>query len=428
MSQSCMNDNQENLFPVRVPKPQIINEDGIQCDDAPRHFKISEAERSCKEQRNRENGHTISSFENQHYPEPDAPQCSKGLFKRSFDSDFANGVPQALFKSVVQCVNRGSQEFSSASEAIIDTLHSSQKNYETEPVKDSEKDSDPLLKFAAAVFKRVGFEDMRSRVTDISSALQEKMQPKFNINEIIEGVVLVGRWNTETNEIDAVGTGFVVDKSNGLIVTAAHVFYDLYFGKTGKRQFGTPIIGIHSKKCKRAVFTYCADIQAIDISRADACILRLTQKFEKPMELNGKKFKRPQNAIDLTSCKKENLQNLTFTRKCELLKDFSLIAFNQSGEDIYLNPIHHVNHYVSVYKGYVTRVMNKNYTTRKTKTFLPKSEIAIHCVTYDGCSGGPCVDINNGKVIGMLSRTDRNNQEISYVVPSGELKRLIKLC
>jgi len=269
----------------------------------------------------------------------------------------------------------------------------------------------------------MSLEDIHSDFLSNISRTFQKIVPveKFKINEIIEGVVLVGCWNTSKNTIDTLGTGFVVDKTNGLIATASHIFYDLYFDKVGKRKFGTPIIGIFSKESTQKVFTYSAEIQAVNISTADACILRVTQRFKNSMELNGAIVDRPQNSNVLRSCRKEKLHNLRLTTKCELSEDISLITFDKT-----------------VYNGYVKSGVNKNRIkakkvykfqpeSNKANTFQPNCEIAIECITHDGCSGGPCVN-RNGKVIGMLSRTDRYDNRISYLVPSFELKRLLQRC
>eukprot|EP00555_Chaetoceros_dichaeta_P014847 CAMPEP_0198253622 /NCGR_PEP_ID=MMETSP1447-20131203/4020_1 /TAXON_ID=420782 /ORGANISM="Chaetoceros dichaeta, Strain CCMP1751" /LENGTH=1646 /DNA_ID=CAMNT_0043939363 /DNA_START=64 /DNA_END=5005 /DNA_ORIENTATION=- len=115
--------------------------------------------------------------------------------------------------------------------------------------------------------------------------------PGNSTEELLGAVVLVGLWDIDKERIVDVGTGFVADSSSGFILTAGHIFYDLKHGsKVGPIYKGfknaRAVIGtIHkSNEGVTAFFTYSAEIMTHDITKVDAVVLRITTKFENPIQ------------------------------------------------------------------------------------------------------------------------------------------------
>jgi len=55
----------------------------------------------------------------------------------------------------------------------------------------------------------------------------------------------------------------------------------------------------------------------------------------------------------------------------------------------------------------------------------PTAETIVICATIPGHAGGPCID-REGNLIGMLTRKKSNNEHRCYLVPSCELKTLLR--
>ena len=162
------------------------------------------------------------------------------------------------------------------------------------------------------------------------------------VSSLLGGVVLVGLWDSRHNQIRNVGSGFVVDKKQGLIVTAGHILFDMAEG----RKFGTPyfglkhakaVIGVIPEGSHTAVFRYFADIVAHDINNIDACVLRITTKMEKDVEGEGEDCaNQPEIPLvnDVDAIKAENLEQLKMTRSFELEEAVRILGFNQGGEGL----------------------------------------------------------------------------------------------
>jgi hypothetical protein len=114
-----------------------------------------------------------------------------------------------------------------------------------------------------------------------------------------------------------------------------------------------------------------------------------------------------------------------------------IVGFNQGGEDV-LEKGKHVNLSVDFAKGYICKIFkvpvraddensdsSSSSSSISTKTFSPLEEIVVDCKTISGHSGGPCVN-GEGKVIGILSRADRNDRQRCYLVPGSQLKKLVR--
>merc|ERR1712008_544028 len=157
--------------------------------------------------------------------------------------------------------------------------------------------------------------------------------------ELLESVVLVGLWYPKEERIMCVGTGFVADSSAGLIITAAHIFYDIKEGsKVAPKYKGykspSAVIGI-MKEGDTASFTYSAKIMTETITNVDAVVLRITTKFNIPLPCPSFHLK-PQLEIAMNygKFKYEKISMLKLT-KPRINEQIRIIGFIQKGEGIY---------------------------------------------------------------------------------------------
>ena len=291
------------------------------------------------------------------------------------------------------------------------------------------------------------------------------------VQDLLQAVVVVGLWDGKACKVVRVGSGFVVDKKRGLIVTAAHTLVNIWgdkkypFGENyyGLRQ-GKVVIGVIPRDADDnvAVFRYFAKIVAKDDSmdqgecHLDACVLRITTRMEKDVaDGNGEGCGvQPERLLlnNPDALKKEKLQALKITEKCELDEQVRVIGYNQGGEGL-LGPGQRLNRYVDFARGYVckkfgTAVDNNESnndgagapvadgptgvlaamttaSVARSDRFLPRKEVVVICPTIGGHSGGPCVN-QAGQVIGLLSRADPAESQRCYISPATEWKSLIK--
>lgn len=258
------------------------------------------------------------------------------------------------------------------------------------------------------------------------------------VSELLPSVVLVGLYDPQLKRIASVGSGFVVDRKMGLIVTAGHVLLSMEEGRHfGSRYFGIKnakvVIGITNGDKKNAVFRYFADIVADDIQNVDAVVLRIQTRMENDVDDDGAgcddQCERP---LDPLSIQSENLKSLKMTARCELEEAVRILGFNQGGEGI-LEQGMHLNRSFDLARGYVCKIfkstISDDSSTRSSDSscncnFSPREEIVIMCPTISGHSGGPCVN-DEGKVIGILSRADPVDRQRCYLVPAHEIKCLV---
>ena len=255
---------------------------------------------------------------------------------------------------------------------------------------------------------------------------------------LLNSVVLVGLWDSQEKRIKNVGSGFVADQSLGLVVTARHILFDLDGPKSGIPYFGLKhgkaIIGVIPDGSETAVFRYFAEIVSENVQNVDACVLRITARMEQDMIGDGEGCA-SQSELPV-SCLAE-LPELFMTSKFELEESVRIVGFNQGGEDV-LEKGKHVNLSVDFAKGYICKIFkvpvraddensdsSSSSSSISTKTFSPLEEIVVDCKTISGHSGGPCVN-GEGKVIGILSRADRNDRQRCYLVPGSQLKKLVR--
>jgi len=265
--------------------------------------------------------------------------------------------------------------------------------------------------------------------TTASTCLRNDTPGKLT-EELLESIVLVGLWDPNKQSIMCVGTGFVADSSTGLIITAAHILYDLEEGsKVGPKYKGyksaNAVIGT-MKEGDTATFTYSAEIMTETITNVDAVVLRITKKFNIPLQCPSFSLK-PQSeiAINYGKFKYEKIKSLKLM-KPRIDERIRIIGFIQQGEGIYEQG-QIINHTPSVTSGYVCNIKEcvSPIVPNETDIFTTRSEITVECFSCPGQSGGPCVN-QDGEVIGILTRMHPNNKGICYLAPISELQIILR--
>lgn len=273
--------------------------------------------------------------------------------------------------------------------------------------------------------------------------------PAVPINDLLRGIVLVGLWDGKSRKVVRVGSGFIVDKKRGLIVTASHTLMNIWGDKSspfgdnyyGLRE-GKVVIGVIPRQKENetlgneAVFRYFARIVNKDPSidrngecQIDACVLRITTRMESDVTGNGDGCgDQPETLLEHNheAIKRERLQHLKVTDKSELDEPVRILGFNQGGEGL-LGPGESLNRYVDFARGYVCKKFanaqdGSGYLRHR---FKPREEVVVICPTIGGHSGGPCVN-QQGEVIGILSRADPTEKQRCYLVPASEWKDLVR--
>lgn len=308
--------------------------------------------------------------------------------------------------------------------------------------------------------------------------------PTVPVKDLLRAVVVVGLWDGKAQKVVRVGSGFIVDRKRGLIVTAAHTLMNIWgdknypFGENyyGLRQ-GKVVIGVipDDKEAvdsgivangkDMAAFRYFAKIVAKDSSldqggccRLDACVLKITTRMENDVGGDGEGCgDQPEKLLlnDPRALKHEQLQSLKMTEKCELDEQVRILGYNQGGEGL-LAPGERLNRYVDFARGYVCKFHHGQDATATTPAgaasgggggvtatagagaaqqqqgkqqrgdlFQPRSEYVVICPTISGHSGGPVVN-QQGEVIGILSRADPAENQRCYIAPTHEWKPLVK--
>mmetsp|Transcript_9986 Transcript_9986/g.20594 ORF Transcript_9986/g.20594 Transcript_9986/m.20594 type:complete len:1705 (+) Transcript_9986:253-5367(+) len=257
------------------------------------------------------------------------------------------------------------------------------------------------------------------------------------VSELLKAVVLIGVWDEEAQRIIKAGSGFIVDKKRGLIVSAGHTLMD----KTNWREMrGKIVVGIIPKDNTQddpvAVFRYFARIIAKDpsisesgVCKLDACILQITTRMEKDVRESGSEIGEQPETLLMNSpeaMKGEHFDQLKVSYKFELDEAVRILGFNQGGEGL-IGPGEELNRCADFARGYVVMKFAVNEITEQStnRKFQPRSEIVVICPTIGGHSGGPCVN-QQGEVIGILSRADPADKQRCYLVPSSEWKALVK--
>jgi GTPase SAR1 family protein len=286
-------------------------------------------------------------------------------------------------------------------------------------------------------------ERTQAHLTATGAAIENASVP---VQNLLGAVVVVGLWDGKSRKVVRVGSGFIVDKKRGLIVTAAHTLINIrgekqypfgenYYGlRSGKVVIGVIPKDQESDGKDMAVFRFFAQIVSKDPSfdrgecHLDACVLRITTRMENDIGGDGEGCgDQPEILLlnDQKAMKLQQLSTLKLTEKCELEEQVRIVGYNQGGEGL-LGPGEHLNRYVDFAKGYVCMkfIHEQSPSGRRTELFKPREEIVVICPTIGGHSGGPCVN-QQGEVVGILSRADPAESQRCYLVPASEIKVLV---
>ena len=256
---------------------------------------------------------------------------------------------------------------------------------------------------------------------------------KIALQEILPSIVLVGVSDPESGQIVQVGSGYIVDHDEGLIVTAAHVLFNME--DTTKDLFGRPcfrsprgraVIAMIPKGGSQAVVRYFAEVVAHKNLEADACVLRITAGLdEEGIEYPISTAQMPEQRLSSLSMIEEFQ-----SEKLRLEEAVRIVGYGQEGEDLYQK-----GRGICFSADYVGGHICRNFKPPKEvfhndnshQTFSPESEIVVTCNAtrnFKGHSGGPCVN-SEGKVLGILSRSHSKEKERSYIVPVSEIQPLV---
>eukprot|EP00986_Skeletonema_menzelii_P005328 scaffold1919_cov158-Skeletonema_menzelii.AAC.3 len=277
-----------------------------------------------------------------------------------------------------------------------------------------------------------------ARNRDIQSAdTQTGGEADAPVANLLKAVVIVGLYDERALRIVRAGSGVIVDRKRGLIVTAGHTLMDK---KTWREIYGKIVIGVipqTNSSEPTAVFRYFARIIARDpsldengVCRVDACVLQITTRMESDVIDNDRDIgEKPEILLmnNPDAMKRENLHQLKVAQRFELDEAVRILGFNQGGEGL-IGPGEGMNRRADFARGYVVMRFSREEAQESSldRNFLPNEEIVVICPTIGGHSGGPCVN-QSGEVIGILSRADPADPQRCYLVPSTEFKKLVKL-
>ena len=272
--------------------------------------------------------------------------------------------------------------------------------------------------------------------SDPSKVTSVARDPIVGIKSLLPSIVLVGGWDPERRSLVSVGSGFIIDKNVGLIVTAAHVLFDMkdpredIFGRLHPK--GRAVIAVipdAEDGGMQAVFRYFAEVVAHDILNVDACVLRITAQMDTDVAHKARMtaIDQPEHPISTAQMAEQGLHSLTMTTEFQTGESVRISGYNQEGEGKYEKGRHISLSVDVVFNGKicgnpVVPMDPLGNIMRSERAFEPRSEIKTDCVTAHGHSGGPCIN-SQGLVIGCLSRSLHNH---SFVVPVSEIQPLIR--
>jgi S1-C subfamily serine protease len=213
-------------------------------------------------------------------------------------------------------------------------------------------------------------------------------------------VVMVAVFNPISKRPVSVGSGFVVDKNLGLILTAAHTVKDE--PRYRKRPWHRRQYCIGLETDDGVEFCYTAEITGICLRRVDACILRITGPAG-----NGRKH------TPLLS----GLQELPLASEWHMEENVRLVGYNQGGEGEKGTALDRQR---DVLRGYICKLHESRINGCTREEIVVAGDQVIQ-----GHSGGPCVN-SSGEVLGLLSRSDCYNGRRWYLVPFTKLLPLVE--
>ncbi|CAB9511497.1 NADH dehydrogenase (ubiquinone) complex I, assembly factor 6 [Seminavis robusta] len=268
--------------------------------------------------------------------------------------------------------------------------------------------------------------------------LPSSLPPSARASALMPGVVMVGLYDPKrsSERIRKVGSGFIVDKRRGLIVTAAHTLMKL----DDRRDFGRDFDGIEGAKAvigvipKRssagsyppAIFRYFAKIYRKDPSLAklechvDACVLQITARFENDVSGNGDLCNEESLHDlegDLSLMRKEPLEELKVVQEAHIGEPVRIFGFDQPDSS-------RLNRSIEISPGQIQKQVSTEAFEGERYQYTPRKKILCKCPTIVGHSGGPCVN-QRGEVIGILSCADFTEKSLCYLAPTSEWIHLL---
>eukprot|EP00977_Amphora_coffeiformis_P002295 scaffold426_cov219-Amphora_coffeaeformis.AAC.57 len=285
-----------------------------------------------------------------------------------------------------------------------------------------------------------------------SSCHAIELGPGESTRRLLGAVVMVGLWDGQGRNVVGVGSGFVVDKKRGLIVTASHTLMNIadadrtlgedYFGLAhGKALIGVipesdPASDSSSMGPDVAVWRYYAEIVAKDPTmksgkcHLDACVLRITSCLENDVDGDGNGCG-DQIGILLKGHEREmsnkKLQYLKTAESVEVDEDVYVLGYGQ-GDVGLRSPDEKIKRLMDVAPGRVCKKLTVcSKEQNDSELFKPQEEIAICTLAsvIRGHSGGPCVN-QKGHVIGIVSRDGKRNENVCYLSPTSAWLQLVK--
>jgi V8-like Glu-specific endopeptidase len=219
----------------------------------------------------------------------------------------------------------------------------------------------------------------------------------INLAAILPSVVLVGVWNPVTKSFVNLGSGFIIDATLGLVVTAGHVLFEMKDRNSATPYDGRPIIAVVPDAADggtQATFRYFAEVVAHNVPFVDACVVRISSRINTN---DAKRIDQHEQPIDVSCMSEERLRSLPMTTQYQREQAVRITGFPQDGRRISLS--------VDVVSGYICSPIEFFKTEPKTNRLVSTSVIATTCATMGGQSGGPCVT-SQGQVVGILSSRD----------------------
>mgnify|MGYP000039710942 CR=1 FL=1 len=253
--------------------------------------------------------------------------------------------------------------------------------------------------------------------------------------DVRQAVVLIGLYDDRqrTEKIIRLGSGFVADSERGLIVTSARNVMQI----DGEERFGQNYDGILGAKIvvgvipkeggSDAVFRYYAKLIAKDPSldnpntqycRVDACVLKITSRFEDDVGGNGDECSDEIEVLlrdNPDKVRAQGLVPLPLTVSYKLQDRVRMLGYEQKDE---------VNRQFSKVEGYVCQEKIETDTGPLRYHYQPLKTIVVMARAKYGLSGAPCVN-ENGEVIGILGGADPGEDLRSFVVPVSEWRGLL---
>lgn len=208
------------------------------------------------------------------------------------------------------------------------------------------------------------------------------------VTNLFDAVVIVGLWDEKCERIVRAGSGVIVDRKRGLIVTAGHTLMDK---NTWREVDGKIVIGVCIDE-PTAVFRYFARVLGTGVDNdgvctIDACVLQITTRMETDSLDGGKDIGfTPETLLfnNPDAMKRENLPQLKLSQRFELDEVVRILGFNQGGEGL-IEPGERLNRNADFARGYVVmRFTREESLPSFNRTFLPYEEIVVICPTRSG--------------------------------------------